>query len=118
MYPISYEADYVRERNRLTTFFRLILAIPFAFPWMFGKMAGSVKQGLAVLSAMVVLWLTISLVAMVFEANGNSKLNNEGVSQAAVVQGLIGTVKDRSVIGAASGSRGRPISTILSIRSG
>jgi hypothetical protein len=29
MYPISYEADYVRERNRLTTFFRLILAIPW-----------------------------------------------------------------------------------------
>ena len=29
MYPISYEADYVRERNRLTTIFRLILAIPW-----------------------------------------------------------------------------------------
>jgi Domain of unknown function (DUF4389) len=29
MYPVSYEADYTRERNRLTTFFRLILAIPW-----------------------------------------------------------------------------------------
>jgi Domain of unknown function (DUF4389) len=29
MYPIAYQADYVRERNRLTTFFRLILAIPW-----------------------------------------------------------------------------------------
>ena len=29
MYPISYEADYLRERNRLTTFFRIILAIPW-----------------------------------------------------------------------------------------
>src|ERR1700751_3324031 len=29
MYPITYEADYLRERNRLTTFFRLILAIPW-----------------------------------------------------------------------------------------
>jgi hypothetical protein len=29
MYPISYEADYERERNRLTTFFRIILAIPW-----------------------------------------------------------------------------------------
>jgi hypothetical protein len=29
MYPIAYEADYVRERDRLTTFFRLILAIPW-----------------------------------------------------------------------------------------
>jgi hypothetical protein len=29
MYPVSYEADYLRERNRLTTFFRIILAIPW-----------------------------------------------------------------------------------------
>jgi hypothetical protein len=29
MYPVTYEADYVRERNRLTTLFRLILAIPW-----------------------------------------------------------------------------------------
>ena len=53
----------------------MLLAIPFAFPWMFGKMAGDVKQGIAVLSAMFVLWLAISLVAMVFETNGNNKLD-------------------------------------------
>jgi hypothetical protein len=29
MYPVSYEADYARERNRLTTFFRIIVAIPW-----------------------------------------------------------------------------------------
>src|SRR3954453_16537727 len=28
-YPIDYEVDYVRERNRLMTFFRIILAIPW-----------------------------------------------------------------------------------------
>jgi K+-transporting ATPase ATPase A chain len=61
----------------------LILAIPFAFPWMFGKMAGDVKQGLAVLSAMFVLWLAISLVAMIFETGGNTQFNRAGVSQAA-----------------------------------
>lgn len=27
-YPVRYEADYVERRNRLTTFFRLLLAIP------------------------------------------------------------------------------------------
>ncbi len=27
-YPVSFEADYVERRSRLTTFFRLILAIP------------------------------------------------------------------------------------------
>jgi len=30
MYPITYEADYKREPNRVSTFFRLILAIPWA----------------------------------------------------------------------------------------
>lgn len=29
MYPIQYEADYERNPNRLTTFFRLIVAIPW-----------------------------------------------------------------------------------------
>lgn len=29
MYPVTYEADYQRERNRLTAFFRLIVAIPW-----------------------------------------------------------------------------------------
>jgi len=29
VYPVTYEADYVKERNRLTTFFRLIVAIPW-----------------------------------------------------------------------------------------
>jgi potassium-transporting ATPase potassium-binding subunit len=73
----------------------LLLAIPFAFPWMFGKMAGSLKQGLAVLSAMVVLWLTISLVAMIFESNGNSKLNSEGVTQAATSQQAGGNMEGK-----------------------
>ena len=59
----------------------MLLAIPFAFPWTFGKMAGDVKQGIAVLSAMFVLWLAVSLVAMVFETNGNPKLDRAGVSQ-------------------------------------
>jgi K+-transporting ATPase ATPase A chain len=59
----------------------MLLAIPFAFPWTFGKMAGDVKQGIAVLSAMLVLWLAVSLVAMVFEANGNPKLTARGADQ-------------------------------------
>ncbi len=29
-YPVTFEADYVERRNRLTAFFRLILAIPVA----------------------------------------------------------------------------------------
>jgi hypothetical protein len=33
-YPVTFEADYVERRNRLTTFFRLILAIPLAI-WLY-----------------------------------------------------------------------------------
>ncbi len=71
--------------NPITNIFEIwaLLAIPFAFPWMFGKMAGDVKQGIAVLGAMVALWLAISLVAMVFEANGNNKLTVVGANQKA-----------------------------------
>ena len=42
MYPISYEADYARERNRLTTFFRLILAIPWLIVGYIYQIAASV----------------------------------------------------------------------------
>jgi K+-transporting ATPase ATPase A chain len=59
----------------------MLLAIPFAFTWTFGKMAGDVKQGVAVLSAMLVLWLVASLFAMTFESNGNPKLDARGVDQ-------------------------------------
>jgi hypothetical protein len=33
-YPVTFEADYVEHRNRLTAFFRLILAIPLAI-WLY-----------------------------------------------------------------------------------
>jgi len=59
----------------------MILMIPFGFTWMFGVMAGDVKQGIALLSAMLVLWLAISIVAMAFEAKGNPKLTAVGANQ-------------------------------------
>jgi hypothetical protein len=33
-YPVTFEADYVEERNRLTAFFRLIMVIPLAI-WLY-----------------------------------------------------------------------------------
>lgn len=39
-YPVSFEADYVEQRNRLTAFFRLILVIPVAIVlYVFGIVA-------------------------------------------------------------------------------
>ena len=73
----------------------LLLAIPFAFPWTFGKMAGNVKQGLAVVSAMFILWFAVSLVAMVFEANRNPKLTALGVSQSSTSAQIGGNLEGK-----------------------
>ena len=59
----------------------LLLVIPFSLAWTFGKMAGNKKQGIAVLMAMLALWLAASLGAMLFEANGNSALDAVKVNQ-------------------------------------
>jgi len=53
---------WVNLLQLVTLLVGFLLAIPFAFPWMFGKMAGDLKQGIAVLSAMFALWFAISLI--------------------------------------------------------
>ena len=50
-YPVTFEADYVEQRNRLTTFFRLILTIPVAIVlYVFGIVASI---------AIVIAWFAI-----------------------------------------------------------
>jgi hypothetical protein len=50
-YPVTFEADYVERRSRLTTFFRLILAIPVAIVlYVFGIVASF---------AIVIAWFAI-----------------------------------------------------------
>jgi Domain of unknown function (DUF4389) len=53
-YPVTFEADYVERRSRLTTFFRLLLAIPhFILLYLIGIVAG-----IAVVIAWVVIVVT------------------------------------------------------------
>lgn len=54
-YPVTFEADYVEQRNRLTTFFRLILAIPLAIVLYL--------YGIVALIAMVIAWFVIVFTA-------------------------------------------------------
>src|SRR5580698_1822228 len=61
----------------------LLLMIPFAFPWTFGKMIGSMRQGMVVLTAMGVLFLIGMGIVLVAEGRGNPKLNPGGVTQTA-----------------------------------
>ena len=60
----------------------LLLAIPFALAWTFGKMARDRKQGLAVLGAMGGLFLIGALLVMPLEAHGNVHVAQAHVSQA------------------------------------
>jgi K+-transporting ATPase ATPase A chain len=59
----------------------MILALPFAFPFMFGRMAKDRKQGHVVLAAMFALWLVGALIAMPMEARGSPKLTALGADQ-------------------------------------
>jgi Domain of unknown function (DUF4389) len=54
-YPVTFEADYVERRNRLTTFFRIILAIPLML-WLY---VYALVAGVAV----VVAWFAIVFTA-------------------------------------------------------
>src|SRR5581483_10446474 len=61
----------------------LLLMIPFAFPWTFGKMINSKRQGVMVLTAMSVLFLIGLFIVMPMEARGNPKLKPSGAAQTA-----------------------------------
>jgi hypothetical protein len=50
-YPVSFEADYVEERSRLTTFFRLLLVIPHYIVLAF--------YGIGAFVAVVVAWFAL-----------------------------------------------------------
>jgi K+-transporting ATPase ATPase A chain len=59
----------------------LILVIPFALTFTFGKLVGDRKQGWVVFGAMFVFWLGSCLAATAFEANGNPALEARGADQ-------------------------------------
>jgi K+-transporting ATPase ATPase A chain len=60
----------------------LLLSIPFALAWTFGKMARDRKQGLAIVGAMGGLFLIGALLVMPLEAHGNVHVAQAHVSQA------------------------------------
>jgi K+-transporting ATPase ATPase A chain len=71
--------------NGLTNVFELVLAlaIPFAFPFMYGRLAGRPREGYTIVAVMAVLWIAPVLVASFAEGNGNPRLAGIGVDQAA-----------------------------------
>jgi K+-transporting ATPase ATPase A chain len=83
--PYNANASHPFENpNPITNVFELwlILAIPFAFPYMYGVMAGDRRQGYVVLGAMVLLWAVASVIAMQVETGANPKLTALGATSA------------------------------------
>jgi K+-transporting ATPase ATPase A chain len=74
--------------NGFTNLFEmfLILAIPFALTYTFGKLVKDRRQGWAVFAAMFVLWGASTLVAQTFETNGNPELEALGADQEVATQ--------------------------------
>ena len=69
--------------NGFTNMFELflILLIPFALTYTFGKLAKDRRQGWAVFAAMFLLWAASAVVAQAFETNGNPELDALGANQ-------------------------------------
>ncbi|HEY1737447.1 MAG TPA: potassium-transporting ATPase subunit KdpA, partial [Acidimicrobiia bacterium] len=59
----------------------LLLAIPFSFPFMFGKLVGDMRQGWVVLAAMFLLWVASAALVMTFESRGSPKIASAQVTQ-------------------------------------
>src|ERR1700730_16390668 len=85
--------------NGLTNAFEmfLILLIPYALTMTFGKMAKNFRQGVAVMAAMSVIFVSLTVVAMTAEQRGNGALNSTAVTQLATDQQSGGNMEGKSV---------------------
>jgi K+-transporting ATPase ATPase A chain len=91
--------------TRLTNVLEIfaLLVIGFAFPITYGQMVGSKKQGRVVLAVMGILWLSTSLMAGMFEQNGNIELSRRGVDQSLSADQSGGNMEGQEIrFGAAS----------------
>ena len=75
----------------------LILLIPFALALTFGRMAASMRQGVAVFAAMAVILLGLAAVEASSELAGNPALNVAAISQAATAQQSGGNMEGKEV---------------------
>ena len=86
--------------NGFTNQFELFLEllIPFALCVTFGKMVGSIRQGLAIGSAMGILLVSFTFIAAYSEQQGNPAMTTAGVNQANTSTQAGGNMEGKSVI--------------------
>jgi K+-transporting ATPase ATPase A chain len=92
-------ADPFENPTGLTNFLSIVLmlCVPVSITYTFGKMVGSVRQGVAILAVMAVLfggWLAIASVA---EHQGSPAVAAAGVSQTAGPAGDVGNMEGKEV---------------------
>ena len=75
----------------------LLLSIPFALTYTFGRLVGDQRQGWVVFAAMFVLWAASVAVATGFEVHGNPLLDKPGVTQTATSQQAGGNLEGKEV---------------------
>jgi K+-transporting ATPase ATPase A chain len=75
----------------------LILLIPFALAFTFGRLVKNMKQGVAVFATMATILLVLTAVATYSEQKGNPSLTSAGVTQAATDQQSGGNMEGKSV---------------------
>jgi K+-transporting ATPase ATPase A chain len=74
-----------------------IVLIPFALAFTFGKMAKDRRQGIAVFSVMMIIFLAANLFAVLFEVNGNPNLEKAGADQTVTAESPGGNLEGKEL---------------------
>jgi K+-transporting ATPase ATPase A chain len=75
----------------------LVVMIPFAFPYTFGKAVKNMGQGWVVFASMAILFVLAIVVVAPLEGRGNVKLRPGGVSQAATASQVGGNLEGKDL---------------------
>ena len=104
--PLNANAAHPFENpNGLTNLIQmfLILVIPFALTFTFGRLAGDQRQGWAVFGTMFILWFAGAVLAQHFETSGNPGLTAAGATQQGIEAQPGGNLEGKEVrLGAAA----------------
>jgi K+-transporting ATPase ATPase A chain len=74
-----------------------IVLIPFALAFTFGYMAKQRRQGIAVFSIMMTIFLAANLLAILFEVNGNPNLEKAGADQTVTAESPGGNLEGKEL---------------------
>jgi K+-transporting ATPase ATPase A chain len=93
------------DPNPITNLFLywLVVCLPFAFPWMFGRMVGSMRQGAVLLVSMVILFLLPIFVMAPLEGAGNPHYPAT-ISRAETARGVGGNLEGKDLRHGVAGS--------------